>query len=260
MYFAVVHPIALQLGPVAIHWYGVLVATGFLTALWTAAIRARGIGVGQEVIMDLGIWLIVAGIVGARTFYVIGYWEDFRSNPLEIVRVDHGGLVFYCGFIFAVLASILFVRRKKLDFWKLADVCAPSIALGHVFGRLGCFMNGCCYGKVCSLPWAVRFPFDHETHGMPVHPTQIYESIGNFLLFSALWFFYPRRRYDGQVFWWYVLLYALLRFTVEFFRGDYTEYFIGNRFAPGQMTALCLAPIAIVFLWVLHRRMEAKRQ
>ena len=248
------HPIAIKLGPIAIHWYGVLVAAGFLAGLWTASIHGRTIGIKTEVIMDFGIWMIVGGIVGARTFYVISNWEEFSSNLLEIVRVDHGGLVFYGGFLFAALAAIWFVRRNKLNFWQLADACAPSVALGHAFGRLGCFMNGCCYGKACSLPWAVRFPLDHETHGMPVHPTQIYESIGNLVIFAGLWLFYPKRKFDGQVFWLYVFVYALLRFTDEFFRGDYTEYFFGNRLAPGQMMAVLMAAAAAVFLWRMPRK------
>lgn len=253
------HPIALQLGPIALHWYGVLVATGFLAAIWTASIRARSIGVTAEVLMDFGIWMIVAGIVGARTFYVVGHWDEFAPNLVEIVRVDHGGLVFYGGFIFAAIAGIWFVRRRKLRFWQMADVVAPSIALGHMFGRLGCFMNGCCYGKACSLPWAVHFPVDHETHGVGVHPTQIYEAIGNFVIFAGLSVFYPKRRFDGQVFWLYVFVYALLRFVDEFFRGDYTEYFIGNRLAPGQMVAVIMVAVAALFLWRMPRiRLEAK--
>ncbi|MSR65418.1 MAG: prolipoprotein diacylglyceryl transferase [Verrucomicrobiae bacterium] len=260
------HPIAIQLGPIAIHWYGVLVAAGFLAGIWTASIHGRSVGIKTEVMMDLGIWMIVAGIVGARIFYVIGNWEEFSTNLTEIVRVDHGGLVFYGGFILSTLTAIWFVRRNHLNFWQLVDACAPSLALGHAFGRIGCFMHGCCFGKVCSLSWAVRFPRTFDDHGrllppygLPVHPTQIYESIGNLLIFAGLWVFYSKRKFDGQVFWLYVVVYALFRFSIEFFRGDYTEYFLGNRLAPGQMVAVIMVAVAAVFLWRLPRtRLEVK--
>lgn len=252
------HPVAIELGPIAIHWYGVLVALGFLAAMWTASFRARTVGIRTETIMDLGIWMIVAGILGARIFYVVGHWEEFTSNPIEIIRVDHGGLVFYGGFIGAALASILFVKRKKLDYWKLADAVAPSIALGHAFGRMGCFMNGCCFGKACSLPWAVHFPVEHETHGVGVHPTQIYEAIGNLAIFAALHWFYPKRRFDGEVFWLYVLSYGVLRFADEFFRGDYRVHFLHGLLAPGQVTAIVLIVVALVFLWRLPPKEVAR--
>ena len=258
MYSSLVHPTVVQLGPITVHWYGLLAAIGFLAGIWTASLRARAIAVRPEVIMDLGVWMIVAGVVGARLFYVVGHWEEFESTPVEIVRIDHGGLVFYGGFIAAVLTAIGFVKRKRLNFWKLADVMAPSIALGHVFGRLGCFMNGCCYGKPCSLPWAVHFPFTHETHGMAVHPTQIYEAIGNLLIFAALHWFYPRRKFNGQVFWLYVLFYGLVRFADEFFRGDYQVHFVGGHLAPGQLVAILMFCVAIIFLWKLPKRLEMR--
>lgn len=248
------HPVAFQLGPITVHWYGVFVALGFLAGLWTAAWRARAIGVSTETIFDLGIWQILSGLLGARIFYVVGHWEEFAGNLIEIVRVDHGGLVFYGGFIGATLTTMWYAKRKKLSIWKLADVLAPSLALGHAFGRLGCFMNGCCYGKACDLAWAVHFPVEHETHGVAVHPTQIYETGLNLIMFAGLHLFYRRRRFDGQVFWMYVLLYAVLRFAVEFTRGDYTAYFFGGHLAPGQVTAVVMFVVALACLWRFSKR------
>lgn len=267
------HPIALKIGGLTIHWYGVFVAVGFLAGIWTATFRARTIGVKPETIMDFGIWMIVAGILGARLFYVIGNWEqEFAGHPIEIVRIDKGGLVFYGGFVGAVLASIWFVRRNKLTFWKLADMGAPSLALGHAIGRLGCFMNGCCFGGVCSLPWAVHYPAGSDPFrtqvneglilsvaktSLGVHPTQLYESLGNLLIFAGLTWFYSKRTFDGQVFWLYVLLYAMLRFTVEFFRGDWDVHFLGGWISPGHIMAICVFGIGLFFLWYLRRRMKA---
>src|SRR5947209_7911921 len=137
-----------------------MVALGFLAGLWTASRRSHRDGFTPDQILDLGPWLIVGGILGARSLYVITFWrEQFAGKPFwEMFMIQHGGLVFYGGFIGAVLAVVLYARLKKLQLWKVFDVLAPSLALGYSFGRVGCLLNGCCYGRACSLPWAIRFP------------------------------------------------------------------------------------------------------
>ena len=183
------HPIAFQLGPLSIHWYGVMVALGFLAGLWTAGRRGLRAGIAAEKIMDLGPWLIIGAIVGARTLYVISYWrESFAGKPIaEIFMVWKGGLVYYGGLIGASLACILYTRLKKLPLWKVADILAPSIALGYVFGRIGCLLNGCCYGRACNLPWAIRFPAGNPLNPptYPVHPTEVYDSLLNLGLYAC---------------------------------------------------------------------------
>src|SRR6266571_6628493 len=161
-----------------------MVALGFLLGLWTASRRGLREGVPAERIIDLGPWLILGSIVGARILYVTSYWhEQFAGKPIwEIFMVQHGGVVYYGGLFGASLAFILYCRVKTLPLWKGADILAPSIALGHALGRIGCLFNGCCYGRACDLPWAIRFPYGHETHpagasATPVHPTQLYESL-----------------------------------------------------------------------------------
>ena len=184
------HPIAFKLGGLAIHWYGVMVALGFLAGLWTASRRALRTGIAAEKIIDLGPWLILGAIVGARGLYVISYWrESFAGQPFgEIFAVWHGGLVYYGGLIGASLAGLLYTRLKKLPLGKVADILAPSIALGHVFGRIGCLLNGCCYGRACTLPWAIQFPPGNPLNAptYPVHPTEVYESLLNLGLYAAL--------------------------------------------------------------------------
>lgn len=222
------HPILFHLGRLDIHTYGVLVAAGFMVGLWIAGRRARSEGLTPEQIMDLGVWLILAGMAGGKLFHIIFFWDDFitdwRTQGWASLRE---GFVFYGGFIGAVLATIVYTRVKRLPLWKVADACAPSVALGHAFGRLGCFFNGCCFGKACSLPWGIRFPEGHLTHGWPVHPTQLYEAAGNIAIFAGLSAFYRHKRFDGQVWWLYVLSYGALRFVVEFFRGDYDAHYFG---------------------------------
>ena len=140
-----------------------MIALAFLAGLWTATRRARRENISGEKIADIVLWLMIGAIIGARFVYVTTYWKDeFADQPFsEIFMIQHGGLVYYGGLIGATIAGIIYIRWKKLPLWKIADVLAPSIALGNVFGRIGCLLNGCCYGRACSLPWAIRFPADH---------------------------------------------------------------------------------------------------
>jgi len=200
-----------------------MVALAFVAGLWTASRRGLLVGVNPETILDLGPWLIVGTIVGARLLFVVSYWrEQFAGKPFyEVFMVQHGGLVFYGGFMGASLACILYARVKKLPLWKLADIVTPSIALGSVFGRIGCLFNGCCYGRACQLPWAIHYPSGHESYPKGVHPTQIYDSLLNLGLYLFLAWLFRRKKFDGQIFAAYLVGYSLLRSLVEFFRGDY---------------------------------------
>ena len=247
------HKIAFPLGNFTIYWYGVLVALGLLAGLWTAGRRAPLSGIRSETVIDLGPWLILGTIVGARGLYVLTYWRpDFAGQPLwQIFNVRGGGLVFYGGLLGASLACILYVRFKKLPLWKIADVLAPSIALGHSFGRIGCLMNGCCYGHACELPWAIHFPNDHPTHGAAVHPTQIYEAILNLGLYAALAWLYRRKKFDGQIFAFYLIFYAVLRAFVETFRGDYSPDYLYGQATPAQVLSIPIFAAGLLLGWVL---------
>ncbi len=236
-----------------------MVALGFLAGLWTAGRRAPRAGMAAEKIIDLGPWLIIGAVIGARTLYVVSYWQDsFAGKPLgEIFAVWHGGVVYYGGLVGASLACILYTRLKKLPLWKVADILAPSIALGYVFGRIGCLLNGCCYGRACSLPWAITFPPGNPLNPptYPVHPTEIYESLLNLGLYAALAWLYRRKRFDGQVFGVYLVSYAVLRSFVELFRGDYPadQRYLGGWATPGQLVSIGMLAAGLVLLWVLPR-------
>ncbi len=248
------HPEFIRLGPLDIHTYGVLVAIGFVVGLAVAARRARREGIDPERVTDLGVWLIVSGMLGGKLFHIIFFWNDFIYGwRTEGVRSLREGFVFYGGFIAASLTAVAYARVKRLSFAKLADIFAPSVALGHAFGRMGCFFNGCCYGKPCSLPWAVRFPRPHVMAGIPVHPTEIYEALGNLVIFAGLSALYRHKRFDGQIWWLYVLGYGVLRFIVEFFRGDYDTYYFGV-LTLGHLIALAMIAVGAVALVLLQRR------
>ncbi|HEX5397610.1 MAG TPA: prolipoprotein diacylglyceryl transferase [Verrucomicrobiae bacterium] len=166
------HPIAFQLGKLTIHWYGVMIALAFLAGLWTATLRARREHISGEHIADVTLWLMVGAILGARIVYVTTYWrEEFAGRPFwDVFAIWQGGLVYYGGFIGAAVAGAVYIRWKNLPVWKTADILAPSIALGSVFGRIGCLLNGCCYGRPTDVPWAITFtnPTAHELSGTPL--------------------------------------------------------------------------------------------
>jgi phosphatidylglycerol:prolipoprotein diacylglycerol transferase len=256
LYAFPVHPIAFHLGPLTVHWYGILLATAFLLGLWTAARRAPRTGIAPEKISDIGLWLIIGAVIGARGLYIVSYWrESFAGQPFwEIFMIQRGGLVYYGGLIGASLACIIYCRRHKLALWKVADVLTPSIALGYVFGRIGCLMNGCCFGRACELPWAIRFPADHSTGGTPLHPTQIYDSLLSFALYAGLAWLYRHKKFDGQVFVTYLLCYAITRSIVEAFRGDYSEVHRHAGLTPAHLVSIGIFVTGLALFFFLRQR------
>lgn len=256
------HPIAFTIGSLTIHWYGVLVAIGFLLGLWTAGRRAGLVGVSPEVVVDLGPWLIVGAIIGARALYVAMFWRtQFAGEPfLEIFKVWQGGLVYYGGLIGSSLACILYAWLKKERLWTLADVMAPSIALGQVFGRLGCLMNGCCYGRPAELACAISYPPGHETHpvgspALPVHATPIYEATLTLCLYLTLAWLFRRKHFRGQIFGLYLVGYGVCRSIVELFRGDYppSQLHLNGWITPAHIVSGFVFTAGVILLVVLAR-------
>jgi phosphatidylglycerol:prolipoprotein diacylglycerol transferase len=251
-----VHKVAFQLGPLVVTWYGIFVASGFLAGLWTASRRALRLRIPPDTIIDLGPWLLVGAIAGARAFFVVSYWpEEFAGRPIyEMFMVQRGGLVYYGGLVGASVAVIIFAWLKKLPLWRLADVLAPSVALGSFFGRWGCLMNGCCYGRPTTMPWGIQFPKGHESYPEYVHPTQIYDSLLNLALYAFLAWLYRRRKFNGQIFGVYLICYAVLRSFVELFRGDYTQEHYWNGMTPAQMVSVGIVAAGILLLWIQWRK------
>ncbi len=245
--------ILFQFGKITVTWYGTLLALGFIAALWTAGRRAVLVGISPERVADVGPWLIIGTVIGARLVYVLSYPQAFEGKPFwHVFAVWQGGLVFYGGLFGASGACILFCKLNKIALWRFADVLAPSVALGHAIGRIGCLMNGCCFGRACELPWAIKFPAGHETYPHAVHPTQIYESLLNFALYLALaWFFRKRRKFDGQIFALYLMGYAVVRSSVEMFRGDYPkDYYVGGWMTPAHWVSVAILAVGVMlYAW-----------
>ncbi len=256
------HPIVFHLGFLTIRWYGVMMALAFFAGLWTATRRARLANVSGDTIADVTLWLMAGSIIGARFVYVTTYWkQEFADQPFsEVFMIQHGGLVFYGGLIGAAVTSLLYLYWKKLPVWKIADILAPSIALGSVFGRIGCLLNGCCYGRECHLPWAITFPPGHETHpaglpGTPLHPTEIYDALLNLILYLVLAWLFRRKKFDGQIFALYLIGYAICRSVVEFFRGDYPpDHIHAGMFTSAQLLSVPILAAGIVLAVILSRR------
>lgn len=249
------HPVLIRIGPLTIHTYGVLIASGFLLGLALAVRQAKKEGIPQERIIDIGFYGLLAAIVGSRLLFVVINAGYYLKHPLGVFKIWEGGLVFYGGLMVAVPVAIWYIRKHDLDLWKITDVFAPSLALGHAIGRLGCLSAGCCYGKPADIPWAVTFtdPACLARVGVPLHPTQIYEAVGEFLNFMILIMLRKRMSFKGQLFWTYIVLYSALRFIVEFFRGDEARGFIFPGFSVSQGISVVVGLTAAV---VIVRRLR----
>ena len=167
-------PELFRIGPIPVHTYGLMWMVGIWLAVWRALRVARRYGVDPDDVFDLAFWAILVGVIGGRLGYVLIFWRSYAEDPLAILRVWEGGMSYFGGFGLAILAAWWFVRRRRLDAWRIADLAAPSIALGYAIARIGCFGAGCCYGAPTDLPWGVLFP----GHSHPVHPTQLYSTNG----------------------------------------------------------------------------------
>ena len=217
------HPLLLKFGPLTIYSYGVMVAVGFGLATILICREADKFSIEKDKVIDLAILILISGIAGARFLYVMLNAGYYIARPLEILGLSKGGLVWYGGFLSAALASIFYIRRKRMNFWNVADLIAPYIALAQGAGRIGCFLNGCCYGieTHSGYPLAVAFPGERVFR----HPTQIYSSILLILIFLILRFGQERRRFTGEIFLGYCALYSAKRFIIEFLRGDNPRIF-----------------------------------
>ena len=253
------HPILLELGPITIYSYGVLLAAAYLLGLWMAVKRAKAAGMDPARIMDLGIWVIIAALVGAKALLFIVDFEHFTSSWQEFMTLLRSGGVFYGGLIAAIVVCIWQLRKHRLPLWASGDLFAPGIALGYMVGRLGCLMAGCCYGKPTDAAWAITFtdPVANLNVGTPLnvalHPTQLYESAaGLVILLVLLWLERRPGHFPGRTFWSFALLYGVLRFIIEFYRGD-DRGFVFNMLSTSQFISVILVPLSLFMLWYLRR-------
>ncbi|HTY08726.1 MAG TPA: prolipoprotein diacylglyceryl transferase [Candidatus Edwardsbacteria bacterium] len=249
-------PDILTIGPLTLHSYGLMLAIAFLAGTAVIQRLAKPRGMDADAILDFALVVMVAAIVGSRAFYVLSHLDDYRANYWSMLAVWEGGLTFYGGVLLAVPAAILFMRRRKLPLWPLADLVAPAFALGVGFGRLGCFLNGCCFGRPSTLPWAVRFPANSAagaTLGCPVQPTQLYESLFGFALFALLLCLIRKKTFPGFMFCLFIALYAVWRFGLDFLRWYEPSQYTALGLTNNQWVSVLLLAGSAVTAWVLSR-------
>ena len=242
-------PILFQLGGISIYSYGLMVAVGFLTAIYLAQRQAGKQGGDPNRIIDLGLVILISGIIGGRFLYVLLHLKRYLAYPLEIFMLAHGGLVFYGGLIFGVAGAIIFLRRKGMPVLKTADLIVPYVALGHAIGRVGCFLNGCCYGRPTTFLLKVRFAGEQAAR----HPAQLYSALLLFALYLFLRRLYLKPHKDGHVALAYFIFYPALRIFVEHFRGDNLPVIFKMTFS--QLVSLGVFGAGVcIFLWVKFRK------
>ena len=281
------YPIAFHIGSFAVHWYGIFIGIGFLASFFLLLRLKRYAGLTTDQIYNISMIALFAGVIGARAFYVVQFWDQFSGRGiLAILNVHEGGLVFYGGFILAFTAECLYAKwptvrrllglkennpadgsdpRKNISLLALLDVLGPAMALAHAFGRVSCFMQGCCFGKPApegfllavrfpaGSPAAYKYPSLLANGSEPVYPVQLFESAGNLLMCAILLLLLRNRKYAGMIGGVYLILYGVMRFLIEFMRGDHTDSILG--LTPSQFIAVAVAiPLGIVVCCVAHSR------
>jgi len=258
------HPILFEIGPLQIRFYGLMYAISITCALYITRreVRRQQIILSSDDVLNFVMLSVVGGIIGARLYYVLFSWSNYRHDLWEIVKIWHGGLAIHGGVIGGTLAGWGFTRRHKLPFWKMADIAALSLILAQTFGRFGNFMNGDAHGIPTTMPWGIIFPptsiAGYQFPNTPLHPTMLYEMIINFCIFLFLWKIRTRPWRDGFVFCLYCILYSIGRFFVSGFRADslMLDTFIFGEFRMARIISITIIVVAglIIFRGKLWER------
>lgn len=255
------HPLLFEINlgflHIPLHTYGFMIAIGFLLGITTVRKLSVRNGMNPDVNADLAFWLLMYGFIGARVLFIITRLDFFIANPMDIFKVWEGGLVFFGGLIAATAYAFYFFRKHRLNIWKMIDVLSPGLVIAHAFGRIGCLAAGCCYGRPTSVPWAIKLDselVDDNLKGVPLHPTQIYESLSLFILYAGLLHISRQKKFDGQVGLTYFMLYPIIRSIIEIYRGDSIRGFvIEGILSTSQFISILVFAAAFV---VLLRRLK----
>jgi phosphatidylglycerol:prolipoprotein diacylglycerol transferase len=252
-----VHPILIELGPLKIYSYGLMLALSFWIGILLAARRAAKRGINPNHIYDMSIILILAAVIGSRTLYILTHRADYRSL-LDIIALWQGGATFYGGFILALAGAVIYIRKRRLSFLLVADACAPSIALGFFFTRIGCFLSGCCFGHPTKSFIGVVFPphspAGYYCGGCALHPTQLYDSLYGLVTALVLLLIDRKRPFTGFTFGMLCILYGAGRFTIDFFRYYEPSAMVGKLLTVSQLMSLVLIGVGVALIAVLSAR------
>ncbi len=241
--------IAFELFGLEVRWYGIFIATGVLLGAIIAIRESKRVGFDEETLLDLLIWAVPLSLIGARIYYVIFSWDLYKDNPIEALNIRNGGLAIHGAIIAATIVTIIFTRIRKVNFWTIADICAPSIILGQAIGRWGNYANQEAHGGPTNLPWGIM------VKGVKVHPTFLYESIWNFAVFIfLLWYGKRKQKVKGEVFLLYLALYSFIRLFIEGLRTD--SLMLGQIRVAQLMSIIGM----IIPAYVFYRRRKEKLQ
>lgn len=254
------HPVLIELGPLVIRWYGLMIAVACVLGIWLAGKEAERKGINKDKIQDFFLYIIFGALIGARFYYVaFSDWAYFSDNPLSVFAIWQGGLAIHGGVLGGVLVGLFYTRRKKVSFWKFADMVAPSLILGQAIGRIGCFFNGDAHGYPTNLPWGLVYspesPAGQMFPGQPLHPTQLYEMVFNLIIFVVLWKVRKKIKVDGHLFFLYVILYSVIRIFVEHFRADKLTYF--GDISSAQSIGVIGIVLSLILMVFLRRKKRA---
>jgi phosphatidylglycerol:prolipoprotein diacylglycerol transferase len=260
-----VHPELLHWGWLQIRSYGVMLALAFLVGTLLALREARRLTLDEDKVVNVILVVLVASVLGARALYVLEHVGEFRRQWTGVLAIWQGGLTLYGGVVAGTAAGLWSARRMGLPMWSLADALTPSVALGTMFGRIGCFLNGCCYGRPTTLPWGVRFPADSfaalEFGDVNVHPSQLYFALAGLVLFLVTWAARTRVRVAGTLFWSFLAAFALIRIPLDMTRSYEPESVLahagGIPITESQLTSVALALFSILMLLRLQREAKA---
>ncbi len=252
-------PILFHHGAFVVHTFGPILMLAFLAALgraYTVAKRQNDPAISPDNVLDVGIWMILCGVLGARLLFVALSWNQYRHAPDfpgSILKVWEGGLSFHGGLFGGIAAAVVYCLIKRISILKIADLFAPSVMVAYAIGRIGCLLNGCCYGGPTEMPWGMRF-FDDGHWTARSHPTQLYASLLSFALFAGLVWLESRRAYLGQVFCWYLIGASVERFLMEIWRAGTTSDVVAFGLTDVQLLCFAMASVALVGMVLLRRR------
>ncbi|MDZ7724152.1 MAG: prolipoprotein diacylglyceryl transferase [candidate division KSB1 bacterium] len=268
------HPILFKIGPLEIRSYGFMLALSFLLGIWFSTRRAKKQGVDPNHILDLSVILIISGIVGSRLFYVLFHLDEFKGRWLDTINpvqsdgtIGIAGLTLLGGVVLCFIAAFYYLRLKKLSFLKFADILVPAVGLGIFLTRIGCYLNGCCYGLPCDAhsQFCVEFPVNSaagsQFPGIPLIPTQLYSSLYGLIIFGALLFAERWKKYDGFLFYLFVVLYGFSRFIIDIFRY-YEDSMVlvtiaGLDISMNQLISAVFVVLGLFGIWYKHRTVKS---
>jgi phosphatidylglycerol:prolipoprotein diacylglycerol transferase len=251
---------------IKIFGYGLMLFFAFIGSMNIAARRARREKIDPEIVFDLALYVFLGGLIGARGFYVLEYWGDRVHGFWEIFEIWKGGIVLYGSILGGTVAFFIYRAFRPFPLLPMLDVIAPALAFGIAIGRIGCFLNGCCYGDQCHLPWAVEFPkhsppWDAEVarnlippdapHSLPLHPTQLYSTVDGLILFVLLSAYFPIRRRDGEVMALLMVTYPVTRFLIEHLRNDEGAWAAGMTIS--QLISVGIFAAGLIYWFALSR-------